>query len=382
MARAKGSQKKVMKNVKQTKKFQRFSSAERALAWQWKKAGKGDPEIAELLERDVSTVHRQLKKPQNYKPKLGRKRIMTKPMFKKLEGALHQLQKARKGLRETTLPMAIKRAGIQASQQVCREALQAHGIYFYKLREKPILTKEDIPKRRGFANEHEDLTPEDWNDDVHGHMDNKHYTMYLNHTARAHNARRGIRGAYRTADRCVDPYFVKQKNTIKFPAPSLCVTAVVIKGKIRVWHYTDGRWNSGAACAMFKKALAPALRKAFPDHGPRKKFQVLHDNDPVGYKTKSAEVVKKELRIDSLCLPPRSPDLNVLDYSLWHEINVRMRLQESTFPMSFKESKQAFKKRLRRTALLLPASVVRRAVGDMTRRCRLIKAAKGGLIVE
>ena len=81
-------------------------------------------------------------------------------------------------------------------------------------------------------------------------------------------------------------------------------------------------------------------------------------------------------------LPRRSPDLNVLDYCLWHEINVRMRAQETTLRPAFKETPDAFKKRLRKTALSLPKSLVTRAVGDMKRRLQLIKKAKGGLINE
>eukprot|EP00973_Karenia_brevis_P090775 12404220-Karenia_brevis.AAC.1 len=80
----------------------------------------------------------------------------------------------------------------------------------------------------------------------------------------------------------------------------------------------------------------------------------------------------------SLDLPKRSPDLNVLDYSLWHEIGKCMRSQESSMPKNTKESKDQFLKRLRRTALSLPSSVVQRAVMDMPRRLQCIEKAKGG----
>ena len=86
--------------------------------------------------------------------------------------------------------------------------------------------------------------------------------------------------------------------------------------------------------------------------------------------------------IQEIRLPKRSPDLSVLDYCLWHEVNKRMRQQERKFRPSFKESEEAFKKHLRRTALGLPKSLVSRAVGDMAERLALIKKAKGGLIDE
>jgi hypothetical protein len=78
-------------------------------------------------------------------------------------------------------------------------------------------------------------------------------------------------------------------------------------------------------------------------------------------------------------LPKRSPDLNALDYSICHAINVRMRDQESRFPKSKKESKEQYLTRLRRTALGLPTSFVTKAVQSMKRRVELLEAAKGGL---
>ena len=59
-----------------------------------------------------------------------------------------------------------------------------------------------------------------------------------------------------------------------------------------------------------------------------------------------------------------------------------MRAAEATFRDSFKESKEQFKKRLRKTAMGLPTALAERIVGDMHRRTGLIKDAKGGLIDE
>ena len=84
----------------------------------------------------------------------------------------------------------------------------------------------------------------------------------------------------------------------------------------------------------------------------------------------------------TLDLPRRSPDLNVLDYTLWHEINTRMRQQEANMGVNRKESVEAFKTRLRRVALTLPRGVVEKAVKDMRRRTQMLHSAKGGLFRE
>ena len=93
-------------------------------------------------------------------------------------------------------------------------------------------------------------------------------------------------------------------------------------------------------------------------------------------------IAKAEAGLRTLDLPPRSPDLNVLDYSLWHAINVRMRKQEAAFDKSKKESPAEYLAHLRRVALGLPTADVMKAVGDMKRRCAAIAAAKGYVINE
>ena len=48
---------------------------------------------------------------------------------------------------------------------------------------------------------------------------------------------------------------------------------------------------------------------------------------------------KAEARMRSEDSPRGSPDLNVLDYSLWHAINERMREEEKQFPANRKDTK-------------------------------------------
>jgi hypothetical protein len=74
--------------------------------------------------------------------------------------------------------------------------------------------------------------------------------------------------------------------------------------------------------------------------------------------------------------------LNVLDYSLWHQINVALRAQEKKFRKSKRETMEEFRARLRKVALALSETKVKKAVGSMTRRCRTISAAGGDLFTE
>ena len=72
----------------------------------------------------------------------------------------------------------------------------------------------------------------------------------------------------------------------------------------------------------------------------------------------------------------------MLDYALWHSINLKMREQEAQWPADKKETADEFKARLRRTALGLPESLVKRCVGNMVHRCRALWNRKGGLFTE
>ena len=83
------------------------------------------------------------------------------------------------------------------------------------------------------------------------------------------------------------------------------------------------------------------------------------------------------LRLRSPGPPPfRTPK------AMRHEINKRLRSQESTFPKSKKESKAEFLRRLRRVALSFSPRLVGRVVRSMKRRCKAIKANGGYLIDE
>ena len=198
---------------------------------------------------------------------------------------------------------------------------------------------------------------------------------YLNGKARDNAARRKARGSYRQRTGGLKKGHVKPRKsqTSGSGGKSILVMAAVIDSKIRVWHEMDS-WGGAVAAAAYKGPLKKALSKAYPR---QRKHLILEDNDPSGYKSGAGVVAKKQAGITTLNLPKRSPDLNVLDYSLWAQITTHMRKAEKQLPKGFKESREEYKARLRRTALALPRSVVGKAVGDMERRVRELQKATG-----
>ena len=367
------------------KSYTNRDPVELKLARRWRKEKMSMPAIAKLLGRSKETVSKWLKlSAKETRATAGRPKAVTPVVYAELKRTLTALQKAAGGQKEVTVAMVKAKARSPLSIRTIRDAFHAHGVRFHKLREKPILTIADRAARRVFARKYVGKSKAQWASKPHAIIDNKHFPMYLDKAAREHAARRSVRGAYRDGGSAVRPDLVKPKGTIKYPVKSVQVTAAVVKGRLRMWKYCEGRWNSRAAAAMYSGPLVRTLRKAFPDiaRQGRSKWLVLEDNDPAGYKSRAALAAKTQSKIDTMNLPPRSPDLNVLDYSIWHEINVRMRKQEAAFDPDKKETVDEYLKRLRHTAVSLPTAIVTRAVGDMKRRVALVQKSRGGLINE
>ena len=157
------------------------------------------------------------------------------------------------------------------------------------------------------------------------------------------------------------------------------VLAGVGHGKVLLWEYLGERWGGAAAATAYRGPIKTALEAEYP--GCRS-YTLLEDNDPSGFRSWAGRCAKEEVKIKVFEIPKRSPVLNVCDYYLWSAVNKRMREQERTFPKTKRETRQAFLRRLRRTAMSIPVGEVTAAVGDMQRRCSRLQAAKGGHIEE
>ena len=116
--------------------------------------------------------------------------------------------------------------------------------------------------------------------------------------------------------------------------------------------------------------LGKALRRRF---GARRRLRVVEDGDRAGYKSARGIAAKAKQRITAWTLPPKSPGLMPLDYSLWREIELRTWRQKGRG----RESKARYAARLRRTALSLPRPLVRRVLAQMRPRLMSIVRSRG-----
>ena len=206
--------------------------------------------------------------------------------------------------------------------------------------------------------------------------------VYLNHAQRARAAQHATWGAFRAPGKGLAAGYVKPKKTLRNGdgVKNLLIIAAVGAGKVLMWHAVEGgRWNEQAAADMYTGPLKGALRQEYPE---RRSHLVLEDNDPTGFKSSKGVAAKKEAKIDILAIPKRSPDLSVLDYAIWQQINKRMRAQEKNWPNGKRETRQQYTARLSRTAKRLPSDFINKSIGDMRRRCKRLLEAKGRFFEE
>lgn len=217
---------------------------------------------------------------------------------------------------------------------------------------------------------------------MHAFLDGKFFKTYLNAAARTQAAQHRTFGAFRAPGQGLSGGYVKPKKGVPSytGSKSSLIMGAVGQGKVLLWHTVpSGRWSGQAAADMYEGGLKPALEKAWPR---KRAHVVLEDNDPTGFQSSKGKAAKRAAAITTLSIPKRSPDLNPMDYSVWSEINRRLRKQEKKFPGNKRESRAEYLSRLRRTARNLPSSFIKKAVGDMSRRCQLLLAAKGRYFQE
>eukprot|EP00439_Symbiodinium_sp_Y106_P065756 s40_g10.t1 len=171
------------------------------------------------------------------------------------------------GRHTVTVEMLQKAAKIHASCRTILRALHARNIFFRKLREKPVLTPEDVRDRFNFAKKYRRKSGTWWADRVDAFIDGKHFQIYLNSKERLRAAQHSTCGAYRRPGKGLCGGYVKPKagnlrhNT---GAKGVLLHVGIGKGKaVTVHEVVDGRW-SGQAAASFYHVLARDLAKVSP----------------------------------------------------------------------------------------------------------------------
>jgi len=222
---------------------------------------------------------------------------------------------------------------------------------------------EHVAERLEIADKWRKRPVQYWTDRVDLFMDNTTWSVPATQRAKTHLKKLKVRGHLRTRAEGLLPCMTKpdRKKHNMNTGDKLKIVAGLINCRVAVWHYVSGTWNGTTAADVYKGPINRALTRL---RGPKRNYLVLEDNDPTGYKSNLAKAAKKTLGISAMHFPRYSPDLNPLDYFLWNEVERRMEKGE---PKRL-ETTDAFKKRLRRTAMGIPQAVIKKGIADMKAR--------------
>ena len=132
---------------------------ETELKQKWKKEGKSKADIIRLTGRSKECVNLHL---HGTPEKVGRKKIITTRVFRKLRSSLKQLQRKAKARKEVTVAMITKHAKVEVSDRCALDAFHKDGTYFKPLTTSPILSKDDIAARKVWAEEYKGRTASTW----------------------------------------------------------------------------------------------------------------------------------------------------------------------------------------------------------------------------
>ena len=215
----------------------------------------------------------------------GRPALLDDAAVDRLVGLLDHMVVEADGRYEVTVDMLRRRARCAAGVRTITRALHQRRVFFRKLREKPVLTADDVKARKRFAAKFYSKAAAWWTAHVDMHIDVKHFPVYVNGRARAHAAREGVRGAYRTPGQGLERPYLKhgKKYTYNTGARGVMVLAGVGHGRFLVWEGV-GVWNrcGDVAAEMYSGPIKSALERVRPT---KRRFVVLEDNDLAGFKS-------------------------------------------------------------------------------------------------
>ena len=104
---------------------------------------------------------------------------ITPKALGRLLRALHRLQKRANAAKEVTIAMIKAEAGVTATDRTVLKALHANGVWFRKLAERCLLTKDGVKDRLAWATHCTKRSKKAWLAKPHTIIDNKHFQLFM-----------------------------------------------------------------------------------------------------------------------------------------------------------------------------------------------------------
>lgn len=310
----------------------------------------------------------------------GRKKKLTPAKVRAMDTARKSLITKAKGEQEVHWEDIMRKARVlgkvhlSTASRALKEKLP--DLKWRAPREKPTLSREHKAERLAVCSEWQSFTPTFFTRKLDMVIDNKKFAIPTHKNAKAHLKMTKVRGHLRTRAEGLESGFTKP-NSRKHrsnPGGYVNICAGILNGKVKLWHELPDSWNGCVAEDLYR---GPIMTTLAAQRGRKRRYVIMEDNDPVGYKSNRAKAAKEELKIEPLRFPKYSPDLNPMDFYIWSEIERRVLASS----VSKVESAKKYKARLRRVALSLPSSAIEKAMAAIRKRAEAVIKAKGGYVV-
>ena len=132
-----------------------------------------------------------------------------------------------------------------------------------------------------------------------------------------------------TNKECVRPK--EQRRGIGVPSVEVTACVAPSTGRVIMFHVHEkskGNWSGALAKGMYEGPLKTALHRTYGDLAS---YRIIEDGDPTGYQSSLGKEGKRNVGIRSWKLPPRTPEWNVLDYSIWREIERKAMMKPVSY---------------------------------------------------
>ena len=123
-------------------------------------------------------------------------------------------------------------------------------------------------------------------------IDNKRFPIPRTKHAKAHLKMTKVRGHMRTRAEGLKSGFTKPNNRTHRSNPGgfVNICAGIANGRIKLWHELPGAWSGEVAEKLYRDQIKTTLRA---ERGEKRRYVILEDNDPVGYKSSKAKAAKQ-----------------------------------------------------------------------------------------
>ena len=324
----------------------------------------------------ISAVHRLLAgetHQRDKKDKRGRPAELTKRDLQILNQTRLRLLRQASGETRVeyrhVLDAALPKLSCTPSQRTVEQKFREMGVAFRKPRDKIFIGKKDARTRNKVCKKWKNRPNAYWRKKTY--IDHKKFPRPLTPAQRSRYMQTRVPGHLRTKEEGIDRGCTRPRQPHSFMGvPSTHIGAAIAGDKVILWHEEKSKWNGNAASAFYRGPLLKALKRT---HGDQRFYHIVEDGDRKGYQSKKGIVAKKAVGIRSTVLPPRSPSLMPLDFSIWSRILERM---DKSAPSTGTETVAAFNARLRQAARL-PKGVVSSAIAKMRPNIAAIVDAGG-----